>query len=342
MPQLPPSPRSSCARFFVLLLALLAFFSAPRAGLAYVLNAQEAALADLLENDPGQTRGTMQLDPILSQVARERAADMAARNYFAHTNPDGLGPNALVRAAGYTLPSWWGTVATDNFIESLAAGRSLASETWTDLLNSPSHRTHLLATDSFYRNQTSYGIGYAPSPTGAYRHYWVILTAPPNSSVSGNAALFVAQSAPGGLAPGQTASVSVSMLNTGSNTWTQAAGYQLIALNPVDSLRWGLSRVNLPNSVSPGNAVNFSFVVTAPSYGGSSAFQWQMNNEGAGPFGEQSPLRNIPVSNPTPPPAPASAYTAPAATWSSSSSSSSKSKKKKKKAKKKKKKSKKN
>jgi hypothetical protein len=338
MPHLPPPPLLSRARFLAVLITLVAFLGITRSVSAYTLNAQEAALADLLVHDPGQTRGPMTLDPILSQVARERAADMANRGYFGHVNPDGQGPNALVAAAGYVLPAWWGNSPTDNFIESIAAGRSVAADTWADLMASTPHRTHLLAIDSFYRNQTSYGVGYATSP-GNYRYYWVIITAPPNT-LTGNAAQYVSQSVPGTMVNGQGYGVSVTMLNTGSNTWTQSAGYQLISLNPQDSMRWGLSRVSLPNSVAPGDSVTFNFTVVAPGYGGWSAFQWQMFKEGTGAFGEQTPFVNVLGYTPAPPAPPAPAYVAPSSSSSSSSSSSkskSKSKKKKKKETKKKK-----
>ncbi len=328
---LPPTTRSRILLFLVGLLGLLA---SPGAALAnYVLSSEEALIADYMVNDPGQKRPSMQLDPILARVARERAADLAARNYFAHTNPDGFAANALVRDAGYVLPAWWGTGATDNFIESIAAGRSTAAETWADWMASTGHRTHILAIDSFYQNQTSYGVGYAYSAGSTYKHYWVILTAPPNAT-AGNAALFISQSVPSNMLPGSSYNVSIEMLNTGSSTWTEAGGYKLAAQSPAGNLTWGLSEVNLPGNVTPGSAVTFNFVVTAPGSASTPDFQWQMLQGVAGAFGEQTPLLPIPVNSPAPPAyyanSSASYYSAP------SSSSSKKSKKKKKKKKKKK------
>ena len=298
---------------------------------AYVLSSEEALVADYMVHDADQQRPSMQLDPILARIARERAADLAARNYFAHVNPDGVGPNALVREAGYVLPAWWGTVVADNYIESIAAGRNTAAATWTDWMNSPSHRTHILATDAFYQNQTSYGVGYAYSANSTYRHYWVILTAPPNAAAE-NAALFLSQNVPSSMTPGSVATVSVEMLNTGSNAWTQGGGYRLGAQAPAGNAVWGLTEVNLPTDVAPGGAVTFSFVVTAPGTAGTTNFQWQMQKDGVGAFGEPTPLLPISVGNPAP-------YVAPPSTASySSSSSSSKQESKKKKSKKKKKK----
>ena len=48
-------------------------------------------------------------------------------------------------------------------------------------MNSPSHRTHLLASSSFYRDQVNFGIGSYSDPSSPFRRYWVVITAPPVS-----------------------------------------------------------------------------------------------------------------------------------------------------------------
>ena len=283
-------PSRACA----FLLAVLSL--APRAAVAdYVLSPEEAAIAGFMVHDPDQQRPAMQFDPILSQVARERAQDMAARDYFSHTNPDGFAANYLVWEAGYDLPAFWGHGVADNYIESIAAGAGSAAETWVDWMNSPPHRTHILALTPFYQDQTSYGVGYAYSAQSTYHHYWVIITAPP-SVPEAQAALFIAQGVPAAMTTGQTYNVSVSMRNTGSATWTQAAGYQLALVS--QGINWGTSAAALPGEVTPGSAVTFSFTVTAPATNGYDAFQWRMEQQGAGRFGEASANRVIPVSYP--------------------------------------------
>ena len=104
---------------------------------------------------------------------------MAARGYFAHTNPDGLGPNALVRQAGYVLPSYYSTEPAANNIESIAAGPATPEAVLQLLLGSEAHRTHVLGLHDFYAAQVEYGIGYVNAPGSKYGHYWVILTAQP-------------------------------------------------------------------------------------------------------------------------------------------------------------------
>ena len=325
-------------RALAFLIGLLSLAVVPFAAVAdYVPGPEEAAIAGYMVNDPDQQRPAMQLDPILSLVARERAQDMAARDYFSHTNPDGFAANYLVWSAGYDLPAWWGNGAADNFIESIAAGYDSPEDTWIGWMNSPGHRTHILALEPFYQDQTSYGVGYAYSATSTYKHYWVILTAPPSTPES-NAALFLSQGVPATMTAGQSYSVSVSVLNTGSETWTQAGGYRLASTTP--GVNWGASNVPLPGDVGPGSAVTFSFSVTAPTAAGSHAFQWRMEQQGTGLFGETSPNYVIAVSAPVIPPPPVSySYSPPSpVSYSAPSSSSKDSKKKAKKAKKKKKK----
>jgi hypothetical protein len=85
-------------------------------------------------------------------------------------------------------------------------------------------------------------------------------------------------------------SVSVTMKNTGTTTWTDAAGFRLFAYNPSGNTRWGFDRVRMPSNVSipQGSSYTFNFMVTAPSTPGSYNFQWRMLLNGTGTFGEPS------------------------------------------------------
>jgi len=150
---------------------------------AVPLASEEQGLANHLVSDSGQHRDVrrMVLDPVLTSVARARASDMARRRYFSHTDPDGNGPNFIARSAGYPLPTTWGNSRGGNFIESICAGHATAEEAWDSWMHSPSHRTHLLAQSSFYRDQTNFGIGFCYDPSSPFRRYWVIITAPPAS-----------------------------------------------------------------------------------------------------------------------------------------------------------------
>ena len=172
-----PAVRPTFRRWLSAAVVLLAASAATASPLA----SEEQELANRLVHDRGQNRDSrrMVLDPVLTSVARARAADMAKRHYFSHTDPDGNGPNFLARSAGYALPSSWGRSRGGNFIESIGAGHATAEAAWDAWMRSPMHRTHLLAHSSFYRDQTNFGIGFYSDPASPFRRYWVILTAPP-------------------------------------------------------------------------------------------------------------------------------------------------------------------
>lgn len=108
-----------------------------------------------------------------------------------------------------------------------------------------------------------------------------------------NNATFVSQTVPAAMTVGQTAGVSVTMRNSGTTTWTPGT-YMLGSLNPAGNLRWGVSEVALPSSVSPGVQVTFNFNVMAPSVAGTYDFQWGMLQSGVGSFGQ--PSSNVAVS----------------------------------------------
>ena len=190
MTVLPPAPnpdpdpiaRPSPRGFFSAAVLLLAAASA----VASPLVSEEQELANRLVTDRGQHRDSrrMVLDPVLTSVARARAADMARRHYFSHTDPDGNGPNVHAQAAGYELPSSWGRSRAGNFIETIGAGYATPAAAWDAWMQSSSHRTHLLAQSSFYRDQTKFGVGFCSDPSSPFRRYWVILTAPPSRNVA--------------------------------------------------------------------------------------------------------------------------------------------------------------
>lgn len=79
----------------------------------------------------------LQLNPQLADAARRKAADMLAKNYWAHFSPDGsTSPWVFIRAAGYNY-----TYAGEN----LARGFSDSSSTVNAWMNSQSHRDNLLS-----------------------------------------------------------------------------------------------------------------------------------------------------------------------------------------------------
>jgi uncharacterized protein YkwD len=170
------TPSNSVVR--VLLAALSILLAIAPHGAADV-NSQELQIFNYLKNAGGQGRPFAVLDPTLCRVARQKAADMANRGYYSHTNPDGHGPNWLVRQAGYILPDHYDQSPTGNNVESVNAGRASAGDAWSSWLDSSGHRVHLLGENSFYAEQTSVGVGFVDDPGSQWRYYWVVITAPP-------------------------------------------------------------------------------------------------------------------------------------------------------------------
>ncbi|QSQ13876.1 S8 family serine peptidase [Myxococcus landrumensis] len=111
-------------------------------------------------------------------------------------------------------------------------------------------------------------------------------------------AAFANQQVPTALPPESTYSVSVTMTNTGAETWTAAGGFKLAAVAPEgNTLFWGASRVELSaaDSIAPGQSKVFMFNINSPFELGTRPFQWRMMKEGHGLFGAPSPRTDIAV-----------------------------------------------
>ncbi|HEX2833197.1 MAG TPA: right-handed parallel beta-helix repeat-containing protein [Thermoanaerobaculia bacterium] len=118
------------------------------------------------------------------------------------------------------------------------------------------------------------------------------------AAFAGNNAQFISQSIPQRVSPGSTASVSVTMKNTGTTTWDYA-WYKLSAQNPYDNTVWFPdTRAYMANGtyVAPGQQVTFNFTITAPSTRGIYNFQWRMIQEYTEVFGDFTPPSVITVS----------------------------------------------
>ncbi len=104
---------------------------------------------------------------------------------------------------------------------------------------------------------------------------------------------------PSRIAAGGAATVTVTMKNTGTTTWTSAAGYALGSRNPPDNETWGLKRAPLSGSVAPNEDFDFTFRVTAPETTGSYAFSWRMVRDPGAWFGAGTGDLTITVEDPS-------------------------------------------
>lgn len=88
---------------------------------------------------------------------------------------------------------------------------------------------------------------------------------------------------PSELTPGQKYTVSITIVNTGTNLWSKVLNYSLKPYNHSDAMTaantWGVSRVELPHDVNPSDKVTFQFDIIAPSASNQYGLQWAMTKD---------------------------------------------------------------
>ena len=92
----------------------------------------------------------LEISEKLMKTARMKSEDMATRNYYSHTDPD-----------GYTMAT---NLSVD---ENIYASISTAEEAVTGWMNSEGHRANILNPNYKY-----IGVGYAKNSNSEYTHYW--------------------------------------------------------------------------------------------------------------------------------------------------------------------------
>lgn len=112
--------------------------------------------------------------PLLDLAAQKKADDMAEKDYFAHTSPEGITANQNIASVGYKLPDYY--FKKPNACESLSIGGHTPEDNAIGWLNSPKHRPHVYGENNFYREQECIGIGKSISRGG--RNIYVFLSAP--------------------------------------------------------------------------------------------------------------------------------------------------------------------
>jgi hypothetical protein len=135
-------PRTVAFIFIVMLVAESAFvfgstYVVPRSKLFGLIE------ATALVNETNQQRvtngdGALQVSSLLQQAAQDKANDMAANSYFAHTSPAGVTPWDWFAKAGYSF-SYAG--------ENLAVDFSNSQDVTNAWMNSPEHRANILNGD---------------------------------------------------------------------------------------------------------------------------------------------------------------------------------------------------
>ena len=118
------------------------------------------------------------------------------------------------------------------------------------------------------------------------------------SDLRGLDARFQGQTVPEHVVVGTPQQASVTMVNTGTESWSANRGVRLGSQSPQDNQVWGLSRVELPADVPPGDAVTFGFAIAATAGGARRPFQWRMVRDGVAWFGDLGARTDVPIFTP--------------------------------------------
>lgn len=104
-------------------------------GIATNITAEElVSLTNTKRTEAGLPQLT--INPVLSQAAQAKAADMIAKNYWAHTSPDGVTPWVWFKNVGYRY-----LYAGENLARDFSDSTGVISA-W---MNSPTHRDNIMS-----------------------------------------------------------------------------------------------------------------------------------------------------------------------------------------------------
>lgn len=144
------------------------------------IHPKAAQLAQLIIEHDEQQRFHLECHPTLALTAAKKAQAMASNQRIEH-NLDYSAPNALLESHGYILPAAF--LPTSNQVESIAGGSKTAKKTLHNLINSKSHRSHMLGLTDFHQQQVHIGVGYHYNPDTPHEHHWVIHIAEPRRNL---------------------------------------------------------------------------------------------------------------------------------------------------------------
>lgn len=116
-------------------------------------------------------------DALLGRAATAHTLDMAARAFYGHTNPDGVGPVGRVLDTGYDLHTRYGRDRASNTLENVGAASGNLLDTPQKVhdafmidagVNPPKHRQLLLGIGNF-RGRRQAGFGYRVKTPTTFR-----------------------------------------------------------------------------------------------------------------------------------------------------------------------------
>ena len=131
-----------------------------------------------------KARPALKWNDALTKAAEAKALDMATRDYYSHTTPEGRGMNIAIHEAGYKLPDFWLKDKQDNYFESIHASPPDGLSTIRGMIldkgiEELGHRKHLLGMDEFRAKHKDIGIGFARNPQSKWKTYISVVIAHP-------------------------------------------------------------------------------------------------------------------------------------------------------------------
>ena len=139
------------------------------------INAKARLLAKLIINAPDQKRKNIDCHSGLSQIAQQKAEEMAAMGEVSHYGSGGTPDERLINS-GYKLSLPQGATGL-NHVEAILGGYSEADIVLAKFSNSYHHRVHLFAEHPFFLTQDDIGVGYAREWSSPHVDYWVVYIA---------------------------------------------------------------------------------------------------------------------------------------------------------------------
>lgn len=141
-------------------------------------NSKAQELARMIITDKDQKRPSLECNALLSEIAANKAREMAKEGKVSHDGPGGT-PDHRLTQAGYplSLPS---SIVGTNHVESIMGGAASAEEALDHFRSSYAHRIHLFGEHPFYLEQYEIGVGYAEEWFSPHVNYWVVYIAKPD------------------------------------------------------------------------------------------------------------------------------------------------------------------
>ncbi|NVK21345.1 MAG: CAP domain-containing protein [Kangiellaceae bacterium] len=139
------------------------------------LHPKAIELAKLIINDEEQKRVKLTCNPLLAEIAADKAKEMADLGVVDHFGSK-ISANARLREAGYPL-RLVDDLGLKNQSEAVQGGFEYADDAWFEFKTSYGHRIHLLGEHSFFLEQDEIGVGYYRKWESPHVDYWAVYVA---------------------------------------------------------------------------------------------------------------------------------------------------------------------